>query len=747
MPDAKVAKVGAATPRLIGEAQYDNPPVIVSPPPVPQREPTFDKMWGSTLHSPCHSPRVSPRASPLTSPNRSPHQSPSESPALNRKSHNNPPQKPKPYSGNALNELRPDELNHFKDTLQSTDTVSRIQAEDTDINGIPWLSPAQTQANITTTQEDVTSSPYYATVVKESHNLKESHNVKERSSAMKDKNTGQGKEVSSIPFLSTSLCDGSSNYAAQLDKIAIEDDLLVDSASFKGTVLDKIANEDDLLVDSAYFKGTVPGSVNKTYEACFNVDSFLFRKTDESKMSPGSLPKPGGLPLFTTHVKSRTKDKAGQNFGNSEIPIPVPHRVATVKNLDPNRPVPLPPTTKSTDSIYSTFGILVCPSSTGDSMCEPTSLPTENKNGGREVGGPASLPMPLSESSKVCGPSSIPLQLPTEEISAALYDHPIPRLPPKKRKGADSMKRSSSVELLSPKKTTSTENVVENSDKVKRKSLSSMDSLTKDMSFSDIESLSSMDSLTKDMSFIDIEGNASLNNNTSQRKHGKKNLIEFSVSTSHGDPTPTNQTRGLSEVLPDTTDFSRNTNNKVMNNYDMPVPLVTTQPEMLPASVNITQSSHSLLVPTSPSSDNSSTYTTPSESMLDPFSMDPFFVHKPSDLSEQRSCSNSSSPTVINTRSEAASIEDLTNTQSINQSRLENMVDPLTGEVIRVAPGRILEQRQARPEFKSMKFYDGDFEILMEQGYSREDITKALMVANNNFSIARKILKEYPVSK
>ena len=42
-----------------------------------------------------------------------------------------------------------------------------------------------------------------------------------------------------------------------------------------------------------------------------------------------------------------------------------------------------------------------------------------------------------------------------------------------------------------------------------------------------------------------------------------------------------------------------------------------------------------------------------------------------------------------------------------------------------------------------MEFYEEDFQILMGQGYSRDEIKKALIIADNNFATARKILREY----
>lgn len=44
---------------------------------------------------------------------------------------------------------------------------------------------------------------------------------------------------------------------------------------------------------------------------------------------------------------------------------------------------------------------------------------------------------------------------------------------------------------------------------------------------------------------------------------------------------------------------------------------------------------------------------------------------------------------------------------------------------------------------QSMEFNEEDFQILMGQGYTREEIKKALIIAENNFAMARKILRSY----
>ena len=53
-------------------------------------------------------------------------------------------------------------------------------------------------------------------------------------------------------------------------------------------------------------------------------------------------------------------------------------------------------------------------------------------------------------------------------------------------------------------------------------------------------------------------------------------------------------------------------------------------------------------------------------------------------------------------------------------------------------PDEISESSQ-----NAMQFYEEDFTILQAQGYTREEITRALIVAENNFAMARKILREF----
>lgn len=48
---------------------------------------------------------------------------------------------------------------------------------------------------------------------------------------------------------------------------------------------------------------------------------------------------------------------------------------------------------------------------------------------------------------------------------------------------------------------------------------------------------------------------------------------------------------------------------------------------------------------------------------------------------------------------------------------------------------------------EDMQFYEEDFQILEAQGYTRDEIKRALIVAENNFAMARKILREFSHNK
>lgn len=200
-------------------------------------------------------------------------------------------------------------------------------------------------------------------------------------------------------------------------------------------------------------------------------------------------------------------------------------------------------------------------------------------------------------------------------------------------------------------------------------------------------------------------------------------------------PLPNNMA-ALSEVLPESEDFYDSNDDNAMQNYDSPVPIIHS-----PVDSNApSRSVHS----------SSSADTPLSDHAADPFS-DPFFTTSTDEAGNAPPPippHGRNMPTAgVHRRgmSPATSVDNIPE----SESRVNSAVDPLTGEVIVAGPGRFFDGRQTRNDASNpMQYYDEDFQILMAQGYSREAIKKALTVANNNFSIARNILKEFtPISK
>ena len=97
-PTDTVLFVGSAKTSSL-QRSTSNPPVILSPPPVPDRAPTFDKIWFKSA-TPRGSPRCSPHHSPSISPSHTPQSSP-KSKQKNMSDMSGKPQKPKPYDGNS----------------------------------------------------------------------------------------------------------------------------------------------------------------------------------------------------------------------------------------------------------------------------------------------------------------------------------------------------------------------------------------------------------------------------------------------------------------------------------------------------------------------------------------------------------------------------------------------------------------------------------------------------------------------
>ena len=127
---------------------------------------------------------------------------------------------------------------------------------------------------------------------------------------------------------------------------------------------------------------------------------------------------------------------------------------------------------------------------------------------------------------------------------------------------------------------------------------------------------------------------------------------------------------------------------------------------------------------------------------IDPFYDDEFFkVTQPSASASARG-SQEPSPPLRPPRS----TKPVVNGEPVSIGRdekLDSLVDERTGRTIVAGPGRFFRPGQAVGSQRPIEFYEEDFNILMSQGYSKEQITKALVVADNNFVMARKILKEF----
>ncbi len=101
------------------------------------------------------------------------------------------------------------------------------------------------------------------------------------------------------------------------------------------------------------------------------------------------------------------------------------------------------------------------------------------------------------------------------------------------------------------------------------------------------------------------------------------------------------------------------------------------------------------------------------------------------------------------------SLENLT-VDSSNSSSIENYTDSENEYSVPTASNPILPRCFSNPTYvsnfefvnsrdggQSMEFNEEDIQVLKNQGYTREEIKKALITAENNFALARKILRSY----
>ena len=138
--------------------------------------------------------------------------------------------------------------------------------------------------------------------------------------------------------------------------------------------------------------------------------------------------------------------------------------------------------------------------------------------------------------------------------------------------------------------------------------------------------------------------------------------------------------------------------------------------------------------------DFSSMFPMDNSTVNDPFHNDDFFSLPP-----QPDARDSIAPPPSNqpTRPARSNKRVLTSNETSSEERLDSLFDQRTGQTIVAGPGRFFQPGQSSNNERHIKFYEEDFNILMAQGYSRDQITRALVIADNNFALARRILKGF----
>lgn len=130
----------------------------------------------------------------------------------------------------------------------------------------------------------------------------------------------------------------------------------------------------------------------------------------------------------------------------------------------------------------------------------------------------------------------------------------------------------------------------------------------------------------------------------------------------------------------------------------------------------------------------------------DPFRNDDFFSVPSSNAEESQTIGSSEESPDPSPPSRPPRSTKQVNGESLTigkDEKIDSFVDQRTGRTMVAGPGRFFRPGQASGRQRPIEFYEEDFNILMSQGYSREQITRALVIAENNFALARKILKEF----
>lgn len=132
----------------------------------------------------------------------------------------------------------------------------------------------------------------------------------------------------------------------------------------------------------------------------------------------------------------------------------------------------------------------------------------------------------------------------------------------------------------------------------------------------------------------------------------------------------------------------------------------------------------------------------------DPFRNDDFFC-QPQPAIKESPTKEADGHKKANSKQQSRSTKHVNGGESQigRDEKLDSFVDQKTGKTMIAGPGRFFRLGQAVGSQQPIEFYEEDFNILMAQGYSKEHITRALVISENNFAMARKILKEFAAPK
>lgn len=628
----------------INSLNHGSPPVILSPPPLPDRQPTMEKIWHT--QSPRRTPTASPRGSPFGSPRASPCPSPGGSPSLSRKqSPEELPPLPKPYNGN-----------------------SSLLRSKTDDNNKPLMDLNSKLPPLPARNKRST-----------------------RPLSMKSRSTA----ASPVPGITNCFPPERKVSSSEHAKLSIQNSFHRRTRS--DDQLDRSWDASDFEESPALQRSmSVSKSKPKYYEPIFNTSSnFLFSPHFSNSAATTPSLDNGGRRLL---LANPSHEESYQEMCGRESSGPI-------KQLDPNRPVPLPPV-EILDKHVGGADYL--------SVQRPTTLPVI-------VG---SRPGSVSDSEAIT-----------------------PTLPPKKNKTASAV-RSPTEEpnLIASAVAKAVEEKTQIATKLRLCEISESDKVVCPFEDEIADKVDVTSRLKYDALKIDMK-NMEINNEKDEEDdeigEEKEEEKEENVDSS-------TVQRKQSEVyypIPDNTfdrdvvachDFYDDDDDAPWKNYDAPVPILNTPTSEVQTKWSPVGSDG----PGTPSSEFAKYIGTE-----DPFLNDSFFNRKGDEIGVEtppslptragNACATSGVD-INNDTGKTHSSENIDNLSSSDQQAESSDSD---------SHPPLPPTSRSRPHNTPMKFYDQDFEVLMRQGYSRGDIRRALTVANNNFSIARAILKEFTQNK